>query len=390
MGQTIAGSTQAARAPQSGADGTEAMSAELPPGSLPPLHDEALQGSLLRHLEESGCIPAAGWSVARAGRLSGGFSYETWLIELESATAPAQSMVIRRQPFIGSLAPYDIGREAAIVDGLGPTAVPVPEMRYFCSEETVIGSPFDVLEYVEGDIPDYRSVAQRPEWKDPQKRLAMGREFIDVLAAIQAVDWRRAGLGKAATAPSPENFPATAAIADMQDLVASRAGSKWSILPAWRDAGEWLLRNQPETDPGDLVLVHGDYKLGNHIWRQGRIVAVLDWELATVGDPMQDLGYACHSIMREQSPELMSMLLPYDELIAAYESASGRTADPARLHYYVIFALYFHAFTVLAGLMSVSDDASDFRLAPMYAKLSQVTRHLIRQIEAYEGGSGVL
>ncbi|HEX3737514.1 MAG TPA: phosphotransferase family protein [Solirubrobacterales bacterium] len=366
------------------------MSAELPPGSLPSLHDVALQDSLARHLEQAGCVSAARWSVAGAERLSGGFSYETWLIELESDTEPSQSMVIRRQPFTGSLAPYDIGREAAIIDGLGPTPVPVPEMRHFCADGAVIGSPFAVLEYVEGDIPDYRSVARRPEWKDPQQRLAMGREFIGVLAAIQAVDWRRAGLGKAATEPSPPDRPATAAIAEMQELVASRAGSKWSILPAWRDAGEWLIRNQPETDPDDLVFVHGDYKLGNHIWRQGRIVAVLDWELATVGDPMQDLGYACHSIMREQAPELMAMLLPYDELIAAYESAGGRTVDPRRLHYYVIFALYFHAFTVLAGLMSVSDDASDFRLAPMYAKLSQVTFHLIRQIEAYEGGSGVL
>lgn len=366
------------------------MSDELPPGALPSLREEDRQRSLLSHLQESDCIAKADWSVQRAERLSGGFSYETWLIELTAPGLEPETMVIRRQPFVGSLAPYDIAREAAIVRGLGPTEVPVPEMRHLCEDDAVIGSPFDVLEYVAGDIPDYRSVAQREEWQDAERRTAMGREFVEVLARLQAVDWRSAGLGKAATPPTPANLPVSAPIAAMQDLVANRAGDKWSILPAWRDAGEWLLRNQPETDPDDLVFVHGDYKLGNHIWRDGKVVAVLDWELSTVGDPMQDLGYACHSIMREAAPELMAMLLPLDELIATYEEATGRGVDRRRLHYYVIFALYFHAFTVLAGLMSVSDDASDFRLAPMYAKLSQVTRHLIRQIEAYEGGSGVL
>lgn len=360
------------------------------PDTLPSLVAEERQSSLLEHLRESGCVADVDWAVSRIERLSGGFSYETWLLELQADGGDRERMVIRRQPFVGSLAPYDIAREAAIVRGLGPTAVPVPEMRHLCEDDAVIGSPFDVLEYVPGDIPDYRSVSAREEWKDPERRSAMGREFIEVLAKLQAVDWRTADLGKAATQPSPPNLPASGPIAEMQALVASRAGERWSILPAWREAGEWLLRNQPETDPADLVLVHGDYKLGNHIWRQGKVVAVLDWELTTVGDPMQDLGYACHSIMREQAPELMAMLLPLEELISVYEAASGRRVDPARLHYYVIFALYFHAFTVLAGLMSVSDDGSDFRLAPMYAKLSQVTRHLIEQIEAYEGGSGVL
>jgi hypothetical protein len=86
----------------------------------------------------------------------------------------------------------------------------------------------------------------------------------------------------------------------------------------------------------------------------------------------------------------MAMLAPIDELLALYEGFTGRSVDRRRLHYYVIYALLFHTWTLMIGLPSIVEWDGDLRMATGYAKLNQVTRLVVAQIEAYEEGRGVL
>jgi hypothetical protein len=154
------------------------------------------------------------------------------------------------------------------------------------------------------------------------------------------------------------------------------------------ETAAWLLDNAPARR-ADWVLVHGDYRVGNLVWRAGRIVAVLDWEGAGIGDPLEDLGYACHPIMRVQAPELMAMLVPLSELAGIVESELGWAIDPARLHYYVIYALYFHLYTFVSGMVSAVNGA-DLRVALGYAKLNLGARELVSHMRSFEEGNHVL
>jgi aminoglycoside phosphotransferase (APT) family kinase protein len=217
----------------------------------------------------------------------------------------------------------------------------------------------------------------------------MAGELLRVLRGLHDLDWRAdprlSGLLPAA--PSPDTPPVLARVAAILAKLESQVGRE-RIPPVLVETASWLRENAPGGD-GDWVLVHGDYRVGNFIWRADRIVGVLDWEGAGIGDRLEDLGYACHPIMRARAPELMAMLVPFDELSRLYERELGRTLDLPRLHYYVIYALYFHLHTFVSGIVAAVNGA-DLRVGLGYGKLQLVARELIRQITAFEEGRHVL
>jgi aminoglycoside phosphotransferase (APT) family kinase protein len=335
------------------------------------------------------------WQGARFAsltRTSGGVSYETWIVDLEDPSAPDEHrvrLVVRREPLRGPLEPYDVADEAAVYVGLAGTGVPVPRLLATCSDTSVADRRFSVLEFIEGDVPDYRTIMSRPDWIDERRRRGMAGEFVRVLAEVQRVDPQRLPPVAAAPVPRSERERLHGLIDAMLES-AGRRMATWVAHPIFRDVARWCREHAPDGGPEDMVVVHGDYKVGNFLWRDDRIVALLDWEGAMLGDPLQDLGYACHPAMREPRPELMAMLAPIDELLALYEGFTGRSVDRRRLHYYVIYALLFHTWTLMIGLPSIVEWDGDLRMATGYAKLNQVTRLVVAQIEAYEEGRGVL
>jgi aminoglycoside phosphotransferase (APT) family kinase protein len=333
----------------------------------------------------------SGVEVEAAVRTSAGFSYETWILDIVEPNSPrSERMVMRREPEVGPIEPYDISTEARMFTALESTDLPTPRLLGHCEDHEVVGRPFILVEFVAGDVPDYRTVTASPDWQDPTRRSEMAAEFAQTLARIQGLDAGRLARAAQLEQPSSERARLHRAIDHHVDVIARRTPHGWPPHPIFNDAAAWLRRNAPDGPPEDMVMVHGDYKLGNLIWRDRQVVAVIDWEGAEIGDPLQDLGYACHPIMREADPSLIAMLAPLDEMVAAFENASGRTVNLERLHYYVIYALFFHTFTVVMGLISVVEPSGDVRIASMYSKLNQVTRHLTDQIAAYERGMGVL
>ncbi|MEA2384316.1 MAG: hypothetical protein QOH72_4287 [Solirubrobacteraceae bacterium] len=242
-----------------------------------------------------------------------------------------RELVVRRPPR-PPLPPsaHDVLREARLLRALRGTAARVPEVLAVCDDEAVIGAPFYVMERVAGDV----ITREVPAALDtPPERRRIGEELVDALVEIHAVDWqaRLEGFGK------PTGY--------LERQVRRFRGlwehSRTREVAAVERVGAWLEERLPESGPATIV--HGDYRLGNTMFATGapaRLVAVFDWEMATIGDPLADLGYLCTSWSEADDPPLGRFELgrvsraegfpTRAELVARYEERSGRAVGDLR------------------------------------------------------------
>jgi len=248
---------------------------------------------------------------------------------------------ILRRPPRGPLPPsaHDVLREARVIGALDATAARVPQVLAVGDDEAIIGAPFFIMERVEGEVIS----TELPElFNSDAQRQRLGEELIDGLVELHAVDWEAAGL---------EGFGKPTGYLERQ---LRRFGGLWEHnrtreLEDVETVGKWLAENMPESGPATIV--HGDYRLGNVIFTPDsptRLEAILDWEMATIGDPLADLGYfATLYVDRDDPPlgmfELNSMTredgFPLRaELIARYEERSGRAMTDIR--WYQTLALW--------------------------------------------------
>jgi aminoglycoside phosphotransferase (APT) family kinase protein len=212
-------------------------------------------------------------------RLAGGLSNVTYLVSQGD-----QQLVVRRPP-LGHVMPtaHDMGREFTVLSGVTQGDFPAPRPLAYCDDESIIGARFLVMEYVAGRIISSDAAAEGLTVADAS---ALSAELVDVLAALHAIDAREVGLGGLGR---PEGFLArqVARWAKQWEL------SKTRDLPAIDELLSWL-DSRVEGLPADLPwsIVHGDYRLDNAIVDpvEPRIRAVLDWEMATLGDPLMDLA----------------------------------------------------------------------------------------------------
>jgi aminoglycoside phosphotransferase (APT) family kinase protein len=304
--------------------------ADVAPGVRPPLLVlEPLRTFLDEHDLGSGEI--------KAQPIGDGHSNVTYLIERDSGP----QLVLRRPPR-PPLPPsaHDVLREARLLRALEPTRARVPRVLAVCEDETLIGCPFYVMERVPGEV----IVWETPAALDaPEQRKRIGEQLIDALVEIHAVDWRAAGL---------EGFGKPSGYLDRQ---LRRFGGLWDLnktreIPAVERVGAWLAEHKPKSGPATIV--HGDYRLGNTMFAAqapARLVAVFDWEMATIGDPLADLGYLCMFWTEAYDPEggLREHLGKVTraegfstraELISRYEEATGRSMQDLR--WYTTLAIW--------------------------------------------------
>lgn len=267
----------------------------------------------------------------RFTRLAGGHSNLTYRID----DAQGRRVVLRRPPE-GELLPtaHDMGREHRLIAALGPTEVPVPEALATCTDPSVIGAPFYVMDHVEGVV--LHTAADAEAAFDEAERATIGRDFVDVLGRLHAVDPDAVGLGDLSR---KEDYIARQLKTWWRQYEASRTGED----PLLGRVHEWLHGNIPEQGPARVV--HGDFRLGNTITGpDARIAAVLDWEIATLGDPLADLGYVLATwprpgdeLVATTSATSMAAGFPERaELLAAYVEVTG--ADVSGIDYYVAWA----------------------------------------------------
>ena len=248
-------------------------------------------------------------------------------------------LVVRRPPR-GPLEPstHDVLREARVLRALEGHA-PVPRVLVQCDDPGVIGAPFYVMERLTGEV---IADAVPPPLDTEDERRRIGEQLVDALVTVHAVDWRDAGL---------EGFGKPDGYLDRQ---LKRFTGLWERqrtrdLPAVDRVGRWLGAHRPESPPATIV--HGDYRLGNVMYAPtapARLVAIFDWEMSTIGDPLADLGYLCtfwvdrddppagifeqHALTRAPGWPTRA------ELIARYEERSGRSMTDIR--WYQALALW--------------------------------------------------
>jgi aminoglycoside phosphotransferase (APT) family kinase protein len=264
-----------------------------------------------------------------------GHSNVTFAIERDG------SDVVLRRPPRPPLPPsaHDVLREARLLRSLELTPARVPRVLAVCDDEAVIGAPFYIMERIEGEV----ITSELPPALDgPDQRRLIADELIDALVEIHAVDWQAVGL---------EGFGKPSGYLERQ---LRRFNGLWEInrtreLPAVERIGAWLADNLPESGPATIV--HGDYRLGNVCFAPtspAHLVAIFDWEMATIGDPLADVGYLIALWSQASDPtgglfdlSRVTRLEGFPtraEIVARYEERSGRSMRDAR--WYMTLALW--------------------------------------------------
>jgi len=312
-----------------------------------------------------GALPGLAGEM-RLARIGGGQSNPTFVVDYDD-----RSMVLRKQP-PGDLLPsaHAVDREHRVLRALAGTDVPVPRALLFHAGREVVGTPFYVMDKVDGRVFASHALAG----VEPADRRAMYASMARTLAALHRVDPAAVGL---ADYGRPGNYFARQIARWSKQWAASRTREN----PALDRLIAWLPAHIPDGD--ETAICHGDYRIGNLMFHptEPRVVAVLDWELSTLGHPLADLGF--NAMAWETRPDeygglrgldLRALGVPsLDDYVATYLAASGRRDGIAPFH--VAFALFRFA-VIFEGIAAraaagnaASDDASEAgKLGPAFAR----------------------
>jgi len=315
------------------------------------LDDKKLAAYLQSHATDFNNIDFSGG--IKLAKFDDGQSNPTY--KLETATA---QYVLRKQP-PGKLlkSAHAVDREFRILKALEDTDVPVAKVYHLCEDTEVIGSMFYVMEFVEGRV---FWDASLPEIDNKEERKVMYEEINRVLAAIHSVDLKKHKLedyGK------PGNY-------------FERQLSRWTkqyrlsetrTIPEMNQLIEWLEKNLPEDD-GSVSIVHGDYRFDNVIFHptEPRIIAVLDWELSTLGHPLADVSYQC---MQLRLPPVFgkakgllgvdrdSLGIPNEEEFVAFYSKLMGLKDIPNFAFYLAFS-FFRLGAIVQGVLKRAEEGN--------------------------------
>jgi aminoglycoside phosphotransferase (APT) family kinase protein len=271
-----------------------------------------------------------------------GFSNETVLFDAtwrDGGPPQQRALVARIAPSSYQVFPDDtFDLQFHIMRALAPTDVPTAEVHWLERDEAWFGKPFWIMERVDGDIPTDNPPYAGAGWLADATTTQQSRAWANGIAAIAAV----------------HNVPLDALAADEPRLIVSEDGSgaeleRYERFLRWaedgqphalaRDAVAWLDRNRPAAPARGCTLVWGDARLSNLVFRDFEVVAVLDWEMASIGDPLLDLGwwlFSDETLTRGAGFERLRGFESRDEAAARWAELAGRSTDA--LDYFLVFA----------------------------------------------------
>jgi aminoglycoside phosphotransferase (APT) family kinase protein len=288
------------------------------------IHDDGVTRWLEAH------VPALE-SPVKYTLITGGHSNLTFRCE-----DSAGNVYVLRRPPLGHVleSAHDMGREHKIIAALAKTSVPVAPTYGLCSDVAVNGAPFYVMKFVDGLVLNDSTVTKALA---PADRRELGFHVIDVLATLHRLDPDVVGLGDLGR---KEAYLAR----QLSRWTKQWEASKTREVPAMEETRRLLEERMPAQIGSGIV--HGDYRLGNMIVKGPRILAVLDWELCTLGDPLADVGYLMNAWASpeeveaagqgDQSPTAAGGFPTRAEMRARYEAATGR--DLSAINYYRAFS----------------------------------------------------
>jgi aminoglycoside phosphotransferase (APT) family kinase protein len=277
-----------------------------------------------------------GAGPVEAERIGEGHSNITFLVRR------GDTRVVLRRPPRPPLPPsaHDVLREARLLRALEETPVRVPRVIAVGDDESVLGMPFYVMEEVQGSV---LASAIPPALDTPAERRRTAEELVDALVEVHSVDWQACGLegyGK----------PTGYLERQLRRFTGLWEHNKTRELDVVEELGEWLRANMPESP--ESTIVHGDYRLGNVMMGDqapAELVAIFDWELSTIGDPLADVGYMTVTWVEPDDPDDTMFASvgaltrregfpAREDLIARYEERSGRSMSA--LNWYQALALW--------------------------------------------------
>jgi aminoglycoside phosphotransferase (APT) family kinase protein len=276
-------------------------------------------------MDESSTLPAdllqwvgtvAGGTVVAAIRVPGGASREAWFIDVQEPGSAPRPLFLRysRERKPPGSAFHDLRTEAAIFDALYGTGVTVPRtLGVHPVHEAMLA------ERVDGETWFSRI-------KDPDEQVRVAQDFIRNLAALHRLDPAALDLPGLVPIKTARRH----ALDELERMRRRATGAEGLVDPLVRISLDWLERNVPEYE-APVVLVQGDTGPGNFMYHEGRVTAVVDWELAHLGDPMDDIAWLSLRAVQDTFTHLPDRLREYEQL-------SGHRIDPARVWYYRLFA----------------------------------------------------
>ncbi len=314
----------------------------------------------------------------RQSKFAGGQSNPTYRID-----SPSGAYVLRRKPY-GVLLPsaHAVDREFRVIAGLYPTGFPVAKPYGLCVDESVVGSWFYIMGMVEG-----RTIwdGAMPDASGPDERRATYFAMIDTLAALHAVDVEKAGLSEYG---KPGNYFGR----QVDRWTKQYRLSETEVMPEMERLIEFLPATLPEQTRTSVV--HGDYRIDNMIFAQNepKVLAVLDWELGTLGDPLADFTYVAMAWVTENGGrsgvvdlDRKALGIPeLDEVVERYCAATGRDGVPDLNWYFA------YNFFRLAGIMQgIKKRVIDGTASSVHAKnMSQRVNPLAERAWSFAQAAG--
>ncbi|MCZ6644253.1 MAG: phosphotransferase [Gammaproteobacteria bacterium] len=292
---------------------------------------EKLEQILINHIPD--CK-----SLESVVRLSGGASQETYRIEIRCPD-DKRILAMRRAPE----GAYNEARtdrpglagEAQLMRSARAAGVPAPAVYYVLTRADELGDGF-IMEWIDGEGLGAR-IVRRPEYEHLRPILAY--EIGKILARIHDIDIQASGLQDYLTHIPPAEF-----ITQTWD----RYIAMETPQPMIDYTGRWLRENLADlANTEDLVLVHNDFRNGNFMVTPERVVAVLDWEAAHIGDPMRDLGWICTNSWRYGGDAPVGGFGSYEDLFRGYEEVAGKRVDPDQVKYWQVFGSFWWAVVCL-------------------------------------------
>lgn len=307
-----------------------------------------------------------GLTVSGLRRSGNGSSRENWPFDVawEQDGEPAhRPLLLRRDP---PSSVVDTGRatEFALLKALEPTEVPAPVVHWLDDTGEALLRPSMIVERHTGSADRAVLREKNPLGLTPEQRAELAGNLCELLASVHAVDVEATGLRDILSSPGPD--PATA---ELDRWERNLTDAELEPQPALRWTLRWLRDHRPPA-PARQVLVHGDFRPANVLVHNGTVRALLDWELAHLGDPLDDLGWYCTPIYERE--HFLPGSWEQADFLRRYTELTGTPVDPGALLFWQVLAMFRLAVLALQGIRIFCTGESDRPAAPASALLRRL------------------
>jgi aminoglycoside phosphotransferase (APT) family kinase protein len=322
--------------------------------------------------------------VAGLRRLAGGASRLLWSVEVSIEGGRPLEIVLRQDP-PGRIQDGGMSLEFELLRAAAECGVPVPRVYWCCPDRELLGSPFYAMQRIEGEAIGRRLLRDA---KYAGARERMTGELGSILARIHRIDAAAPALkGRLAAAPGGGAGRGEGGLPSVAEIDRIAQGYRELALephPVLDLAERWLRERAPR--PDRQCVVHGDYRIGNVMFDTRGTRAILDWELAHVGDPVEDLGWLCVRAWRYGGALPVGGIGTREQLLQAYQAEAGVVVDPTALHFWEACGNYKLALVFISQARAFLDGAhATVELASLGRRTAEAEDELLRLMDGETG-----